>query len=63
MTKNIEEIHTQIDEIINAINNRIEKLGDRFKPWTNENRTPEYYIKQQNISIEDTVQFRTVQEV
>jgi len=63
VTKNIEEIHTQIDEIINAINNRIEKLGDRFKPWTNENRTPEYYIKQQNISIEDNVQFRTVQEV
>ena len=63
VTKSIEEINARIDEIVDIINDRIKQLGEQFKPWTNKNENTQYYINKKNISVEDKVQFRTVQEV
>ena len=63
VTKSIEDINNRIDKIIEIINNRIEKLGTNFRPWNNDNRNAQYYIEKKNISVEDNIQFRTVQEV
>lgn len=63
VTKTIEEINNEIDEIIKTINDKIVELGSSFKPWENEYKETGYYINKKHISSEENVQFRTVQEV
>ena len=60
VTKSIELIHKQVDDIILLIRELIEKLGNSFIPW---NITEEYdpltYINKGKISLKDNVAFRT----
>lgn len=63
VSKNIEDINSQIDNIINHINCRISELGDKFKPWDCCDKIPEDYIKLGKIKCKDNVSLRTIQEV
>lgn len=63
VSKNIEDINSQIDNIITLINKRILELGDKFKPWNCCDKSPEDYIKLGKIECRDNVSLRTIQEV
>lgn len=58
VTKNLKEIHEQIEEIVNDINHKIQAMGTDFIPWEVEKEfSPETYIKKGEISLTDNVAF------
>lgn len=59
----LEEINTQIDEIILLINDKIKELGTKFIPWTHLYYQPQYFINIGYIDEKMNVVFRTIQEV
>lgn len=62
-SKTLEDINTQIENIVKDIQERIEKLGESFKSWTNEKKKPQEYINGGNIKVDDNAYFRTILEV
>jgi very-short-patch-repair endonuclease len=64
INKGLEDIHSQIDDIVKQINSRIQYLGDKFIPWDFEKElNPETYINKGYIALEDNVAFRRCYEV
>lgn len=60
VTKDIEHINTDIDEIITAIKDKISST-ENFEPWDMEaEMNPQTYIDKGYIDVEDNVAFRTI---
>ncbi|WP_346879906.1 AbaSI family restriction endonuclease [Clostridium sp. UBA3061] len=58
ISKGLENINNQVDDIVIQINSSIKELGDKFVPWNLEKETsPETYIENGYISLEDNVAF------
>lgn len=58
ISKGIEDIHLQIENIIITIKEKIKQLGDEFVPWDLEKEyNPETYIKKGYIHLKDNVAF------
>lgn len=58
--KTLEEINSQIDDVVKKANNRIYSLGSKFIPWNQVNDDPEYYINKGNIKVSDNARFTTI---
>lgn len=63
VSQDIENVNSQIDNIIKHINKRISELGDKFIPWECCDKSPEDYILLGEIKCSDNVSLRTIQEV
>ncbi len=61
--RSLEDINNQIDEIVNEIKSRIEKLGQDFIPWDKVNSSPVEFIKKGIISVQDNAKFRTIDDI
>jgi len=63
--KSLEEIHLQIDEIVEEINNLIEdqKRLNKFQAWNEEELKPTYWKQKGNISVDENVNLRTIDEI
>lgn len=61
--KSLEEINKQIDIIVEEINNRILKMGDKFIPWINVNSNPEDFIEKGIIKVSDNAKFKTIDTI
>ncbi len=58
ISKGLENINNQVDDIVEQIKCRIKELGNKFLPWNLEKETsPETYIEKGCISLEDNVAF------
>ncbi len=58
ISKGLENINNQVDDIVEQIKCRIKELGNKFIPWNLEKETsPETYIEKGCISLEDNVAF------
>jgi very-short-patch-repair endonuclease len=58
----IEDIHDQINQIVDEVNKRVKALGDKFVPWSYENNNPYYYRKMGYIEANTVSKFRTIDE-
>lgn len=63
VTKDIDCINNRVEEVIELVKERINKLGSKFESWNENYRLPQYYIDIGYIDSEDDVKFRTIQEV
>lgn len=61
--RSLEDINNQIDDIVNEIKSRIEKLGQDFIPWDKVNSSPDEFIKKGIISVQDNAKFRTIDDI
>jgi very-short-patch-repair endonuclease len=60
VTKDIEEIHQDIDQIVTIIKNKVDSL-ENFKPWDLDmEQNPQTYIDKGYIDIKDDAAFRTI---
>lgn len=62
VTKDIEYINSRIDEVLDTINDKFRKLGEKFVPWDVNYNKPQYYIDLGYIDTKDDIKFRTIQE-
>lgn len=59
VTKGLEEIHKEIDDIIKKISNRIKELEAKFIPWDlKKELDPRTYIEKGYIDVKDSVAFK-----
>ncbi|UJF15419.1 hypothetical protein LZ578_10675 [Jeotgalibaca sp. MA1X17-3] len=64
VTKGIKEVHEQIHEIVDYINEKVKKMGNDFIPWDVEKEySPDTYIKKGEIRLSDNVAFKTIKDV
>lgn len=63
VTVSLEEINTQIDNVVEEINKKIQQLGNRFSPWECRTPAPQDYIKLGVINTSKNVRLRTIKEV
>lgn len=63
--KTLENIHSQIDIIVNEINNLIneQKKLKIFKPWEENELTSEYWKQKGTIKVSDNVNLRTIDDI
>jgi hypothetical protein len=59
----IDELNTNIDNVVEEINRRIKSLGNNFIAWNLVNNDYNYYINKKNIKLSDKAKFSTIQEV
>ncbi|MDD3039415.1 AbaSI family restriction endonuclease [Bacteroides sp.] len=61
--KSIEDIHSQISEVVQEIKQAIKEQGDKFKPWDDGNTlSVEYHRKKGYLKVEDNEYVRTIDE-
>lgn len=61
--KSLDEINSQIDQLVLLINQKIENLNTKFIPWTHLYYEPQYFINIGYIDETMNTGFRTLQEV
>ena len=63
--KTLNEIHLQIDQIVNEINKLVEeqKRQNKFQVWDEAELTPTYWKRKGIISVEENVNLRTIDEI
>jgi len=59
----LNKINKKIDAIVKKIKTMIKQMGKKFIPWTNIYKTPEDYIREKEIKVNQNVSLRTIQEV
>jgi len=63
VTKSIEAINKQVDDIVSMIQKLIKQRADSFLPWNiEEEYNPQTYIKKGKISLKDNVAFKTCKD-
>jgi hypothetical protein len=63
--KTLNEIHLQIDQVVEEINKLVEeqKRQSKFRVWDEEELTPKYWKQKGSISVDDNVNLRTIDEI
>ena len=62
--KPLDEIHSQVTDVVNLIKQRVAELGDNFKPWDDASTlTVEYHRQKGYLKVEDNECLRTADDV
>lgn len=60
----LEEIHKQIDNVVAKIEQKINELGKKFRPWGGEDSlSVEYHKKKGYLSVDEDDYFRTIDDI